>query len=71
MTPKRGRRFAISPRLSERRVLLIINSPEGDVQNRILHRSFVFAAQLIRATNFFNRHYAGQPFNASRASRTS
>jgi heat-inducible transcriptional repressor len=55
-------------RLSERRVLLIIVTPEGDVQNRILHTDRPYTQpQLIEASNFFNRHYAGQPFHAIRA----
>jgi heat-inducible transcriptional repressor len=55
-------------RLSERRVLLIIVTPEGDVQNRILHTERPFTqTQLLEATNFFNRHYAGQPFGALRS----
>jgi heat-inducible transcriptional repressor len=48
-------------RLSERRVLLIIVTPEGDVQNRILHTDRVYSpTQLIEATNFFNQNFAGQ-----------
>src|SRR5437667_1599918 len=55
-------------RLSDRRVLLIIVTPEGDVENRILHTDRPYSqSQLIEATNFFNRHYAGQPFGALRA----
>src|SRR5438477_8671408 len=55
-------------RLSDRRVLLIIVTPEGDVQNRILHTDRPYSqSQLIEASNFFNRHYAGQPFGALRA----
>jgi heat-inducible transcriptional repressor len=55
-------------RLSERRVLLIIVTPEGDVQNRILHTDRPYTqSQLIEASNFFNRHYAGHPFAAVRA----
>jgi heat-inducible transcriptional repressor len=50
-------------RLSDRRVLLIIVTPEGDVQNRILHTDRPYTqGQLIEATNFFNQHYAGHPF---------
>src|SRR5690349_13886403 len=50
-------------RLSDRRVLLIIVTAEGDVQNRILHtdRSYT-PTQLVEATNFFNQNFAGQPF---------
>jgi heat-inducible transcriptional repressor len=55
-------------RLSDRRVLLIIVTPEGDVQNRILHTDRVYTqTQLLEASNFFNQHYAGQPFHAIRA----
>ena len=71
VTPKRREpsfRHLEFLRLSERRVLLIIVSAEGDVQNRILHtdRSYT-QAQLLEATNFLNRHYAGQPFGGMRA----
>jgi heat-inducible transcriptional repressor len=50
-------------RLAERRVLLILVTSEGDVQNRILHtdRSYTLS-QLTEATNFFNQHFAGQTF---------
>jgi len=55
-------------RLSDRRVLLIIVTPEGDVQNRILHTDRPYSQpQLLEASNFFNQHYAGQPFHAIRA----
>ena len=54
-------------RLSDRRVLLIIVTPAGDVQNCILHtdRSYT-QSQLQEASNFLNQHYAGQPFQAIR-----
>jgi len=54
-------------RLSDRRVLLIIVTPDGDVQNRILHtdRSYSPTA-LIEATNFFNQNFAGQSMPAVR-----
>ncbi len=70
MTPKREASFRHLEflRLSERRVLLIIVTPEGDVQNRILHTDRAYSqSQLVEATNFFNRNYAGQPFGALRA----
>ena len=48
-------------------MLLIIVTPEGDVQNRILHTDRPYSqSQLIEATNFFNQHYAGQPFASIR-----
>jgi heat-inducible transcriptional repressor len=54
-------------RLSERRVLLIVVTPEGDVQNRILHteRSYT-QVELTEATNYFNQNFAGKPFGEIR-----
>jgi len=47
-------------RLSERRLLVIIVSPEGDVQNRVIFTAQDYAAaQLVEAGNFLNAHYAG------------
>ena len=70
MTPRRREaafRHLEFLRLSEHRVLLIVVTPEGDVQNRILHTDRPYTtAQLIEATNFFNQHFAGQSFNAIR-----
>jgi heat-inducible transcriptional repressor len=38
------------------------------VQNRILHTDRPYSQhQLLEASNFFNQHYAGQPFHAIRA----
>jgi heat-inducible transcriptional repressor len=46
--------------LSEHRVLVILVSPDGDVQNRIIQTSVVYTqSQLIEAANFLNSHYAG------------
>ena len=54
-------------RLSERRILLIIVTPEGEVQNRILHTEHSFAQpQLIEAANFLNQHFAGHDFTEIR-----
>jgi len=70
MTPRRREaafRHLEFLRLSEHRVLLIVVTPEGDVQNRILHTDRPYTTpQLIEATNFFNQHFAGQSFNAIR-----
>jgi heat-inducible transcriptional repressor len=53
--------------LSERRVLVIIVSPEGDVQNRIIHTQVNFTqTQLLEAANFLNAHYAGLTMEAVR-----
>jgi len=47
-------------RLSERRVLVIIVSPEGDVQNRVIFTETDYAqSQLVEAANILNAHYAG------------
>jgi heat-inducible transcriptional repressor len=71
MTPKRREaafRHIEFMRLSERRVLLILVTTEGDVQNRILHTDRTFTqTQLIEVTNFCNQHFAGQSFVAIRA----
>jgi heat-inducible transcriptional repressor len=53
--------------LSERRVLVIIVSPDGDVQNRIIHTQVDFTqTQLLEAANFLNAHYAGLTMEAVR-----
>jgi heat-inducible transcriptional repressor len=47
-------------RLSERRVLVILVSPDGEVHNHILHPHTEFTQeQLQTAANFLNAHYAG------------
>jgi heat-inducible transcriptional repressor len=56
-------------RLSDRRILLIIVTPEGEVQNRILATENSFTQpQLIEAANFLNQHFAGQEFSRIRLS---
>lgn len=53
--------------LSEHRVLVILVSPDGEVQNRIIHTQAVFTqSQLQEAANFFNAHYAGLTMDAVR-----
>ena len=47
-------------RLSEKRVLVIIVSPEGDVQNRVIYTEADYSpSQLVEAANFLNSHYVG------------
>lgn len=47
-------------RLGERRVLLILVAPDGDVQNRVIFTARDYTqSELIEATNFLNAHYAG------------
>lgn len=69
LAPKRAQIFRQIEfiRLSEKRVLLIIVTPDGDVQNRILFMSRDFRDQeLLEAANFFNQHFAGLSFNEVR-----
>ncbi len=47
-------------RLGERRVLVIMVAPDGDVQNRVIFTAREHTqAELIEATNYLNAHYAG------------
>jgi heat-inducible transcriptional repressor len=47
-------------RLGERRVLLILVAPDGDVQNRVIFTARDHSqAELMEASNFLNAHYAG------------
>ncbi|MBI2772695.1 MAG: heat-inducible transcriptional repressor HrcA [Burkholderiales bacterium] len=47
-------------RLSEKRFLVIIVSPEGDVQNRVVFTEADYTQpQLIEASNYLNANYAG------------
>jgi heat-inducible transcriptional repressor len=47
-------------RLSEKRYLVIIVSPDGDVQNRVIFtRSDYTQSQLIEAANYLNAHFGG------------
>ncbi|MCB1973416.1 MAG: heat-inducible transcription repressor HrcA, partial [Burkholderiaceae bacterium] len=47
-------------RLSDRRFLVIIVSPDGDVQNRVIFSETDFTqTQLLETANFLNSHYAG------------
>jgi heat-inducible transcriptional repressor len=47
-------------RLSDRRVLVIIVSPDGDVQNRVIFTELDYSqAQLVEASNYLNANYVG------------
>ncbi|MCX7250833.1 MAG: heat-inducible transcriptional repressor HrcA [Burkholderiales bacterium] len=62
MTPRRPSVFRHIEflSLSERRVLVILVSPDGDVQNRIIHTQADYSQQQLQeAANFLNAHYAG------------
>lgn len=70
LTPRRSATFKQVEfvRLSDKRVLLIIVTPEGDVQNRILQTQGPHShAQLVEAANILNEHFAGRSFAEARA----
>jgi heat-inducible transcriptional repressor len=51
-------------RLSEKRILLVIVAPSGDVQNRLLLTDVDYTpAQLVQAANYINQHYGGLSFD--------
>lgn len=54
-------------RLSKKRILLVIVSPSGDVQNRLLLTDDDYSpSQLVEASNYINRHYSGLSFDQIR-----
>ena len=62
MSPRHGSTFRHIEflRLSEKRILIIIVSPEGDVQNRVLFTESDFTpSQLTEAANYLNTHFSG------------
>ncbi|MBU3585684.1 MULTISPECIES: heat-inducible transcriptional repressor HrcA [unclassified Polynucleobacter] len=67
MTPRRSEVFKQVEflRLSEKRVLLILVTPEGDVQNRIILTERDYGpSELIEASNYLNSQFAGLSFFA-------
>ena len=67
MTPRRSEVFKQVEflRLSEKRVLLILVTPEGDVQNRIILTKRDYGpSELIEASNYLNSQFAGLSFFA-------
>jgi heat-inducible transcriptional repressor len=71
MTPRRRAvtfRHIEFLKLSEKRILLIVVTPEGDVQNRILVTERDFSpAELVETANYLNQNYSGQSFEDVRA----
>lgn len=58
-------------KLNDTRLLLIIVTTDGDVQNRVLTTQRAYsAAELQETTNFLNQHYSGLDFNEIRARLT-
>lgn len=70
MTPRRRSaafRHMEFLRLGENRILLIIVTPEGDVQNRIITIDKPYtASQLTEAANYLNQNFAGLDFEEMR-----
>ncbi|MEY5099013.1 MAG: Heat-inducible transcription repressor HrcA [Pseudomonadota bacterium] len=70
MTPRRPSVFRHIEflSLSERRVLVILVSPDGDVQNRVIHTQAEYGqSQLQEAANFLNANYSGLTMDEVRA----
>ena len=70
MTPRRSPAFRQVEflRLSEKRILLIIVTMEGEVENRVILTEQPYSTSaLTEAANFFNQHFAGQTFEHVRA----
>jgi heat-inducible transcriptional repressor len=62
LTPQRAQTFKQIEflRLGDKRVLLILVTPEGDIQNRVLQLEADYTQnQLVEAGNYINHHYAG------------
>jgi heat-inducible transcriptional repressor len=72
MTPRRRSltfRHVEFLKLAEKRILLIVVTPEGDVQNRMLLTERDYAAnELVEAANYLNQNYSGQSFEDMRSS---
>jgi heat-inducible transcriptional repressor len=58
-------------RLSEKRILLVIVDPRGDVQNRLLLTDVDYTpSELIQSANYLNQNFAGLSFDDVRARLT-
>jgi heat-inducible transcriptional repressor len=58
-------------RLSEKRILLVIVDPRGDVQNRLLLTDVDYTpSQLIQSANYLNQNFGGLTFDQVRARLT-
>jgi heat-inducible transcriptional repressor len=66
MTHKRSQIFKHIEflRLGEGKILLILVTPQGDVQNRILPTTQDYSpSQLVEASNYINAHFSGKSFS--------
>jgi heat-inducible transcriptional repressor len=62
LTPQRAQTFKQIEflRLGDKRILLILVTPDGDIQNRVLQLDADYTqSQLVEAGNYINHHYAG------------
>lgn len=69
VTPRRasGFRHIEFLKLAEKRLLLILVTADGDVQNRIIQTEKVYSpSELVEAANFLNQKFAGCTFEAIR-----
>lgn len=70
LTPKRrnlGLRQIEFLALSDKRILLIMVTAEGEVQNRVIVSESPYdPSQLVRAANYFNQHFTGLSFEQVR-----
>jgi heat-inducible transcriptional repressor len=70
MTPRRNPAFRQIEflSLSEKRILLIIVTMEGEVENRVILTDTPYSASaLTEAANYFNQHFAGHRFDQVRS----
>ncbi|WP_338767761.1 heat-inducible transcriptional repressor HrcA [Massilia sp. METH4] len=70
LTPRRESAFQQIEflRLGEKRILLVIVAPGGDVQNRLLLTDVDYTpAELQQSANFINQHYRGLAFDEVRS----
>ena len=69
MTPRRSPAFRQIEflNLSDKRILLIIVTMEGEVENRVILTDRAYSSSaLTEAANYFNQHYAGATFDQVR-----
>jgi len=69
LTPKTGSTFRQVEflRLSEKRILLVVVAPAGEVHNRLLLTTTDYTpAQLTRAANYLNQNFSGLSFDEAR-----
>lgn len=69
VTPRRssGFRHVEFLRLADKRILLILVTADGDVQNRIIHTEKAYSpSELTEAANFLNQNFAGCTFDEIR-----